>query len=264
MVKVLEINNLNYHDFKSINMSFENNSFYSIIGGNNSGKTTLFKLMTGFISTTNVISCDGIILNINSTNKYIQKIGIVERINKDSFIFQKVLDEMEYPLYNLGYSKKKRNTRIKEVLKHFDLEDVLDKNINELDYYTKQILLIMLSLLHNPKVLLLDNVLNVFSKYQRTNINNLLKKWMNKKKMTIISFVPDLMDYLDSDKLILLSNFQILGEYLPSDIYQDDKKFYQEGLEIPFMVDLSVKLRMYDVINKNYSDMKEMVDNIWP
>ena len=125
MVKVLEINNLNYHDFKNINLSFESNSFYSIVGGNNSGKTTLFKLITGFILTDNDITCDEVLLNSDTISEYIKKIGIVERVNSDSFIYQSVYDEMSYPLYNLDYPKKKRDSRIKEVLKYFDQNKIL-------------------------------------------------------------------------------------------------------------------------------------------
>ena len=36
------------------------------------------------------------------------------------------------------------------------------------------------------------------------------------------------------------------------------------NLEIPFMVDLSIKLKMYNLIDKEYSSMKAMVDDLWP
>ena len=170
---------------------------------------------------------------------------------------------MTYPLYNLGYSKKKRDNRIREVLNYFDT-DWLDMNINDLNNSEKQILLIMLALLHKPKVLILDGVLNYFPKRSRRALVNILREIMVNEKITIISFVPDLEDFLLSDRLVLLSNFEIIGEYLPSKLYEDDKLFYQNGLEIPFIADLSNKLKMYNLINKNYSDMEEMVNDIWP
>ena len=49
MGKVLEIIDLSYKDFKSFNMSFNDKSFYSVIGSNNCGKTTLFKLISGIL-----------------------------------------------------------------------------------------------------------------------------------------------------------------------------------------------------------------------
>lgn len=261
MVKVLEINNLNYHDFKNINLFFQKKLFYSVVGGSGSGKTTLFRLISGLLPTNSII-CDG--LCIDDISNYIKKIGVVERLNNNSFIYQKVYDEMSFPLYNLGLSKRRRDNRIKKVLNCFNLGDLIDKNINELNDQERQLLLIMISLLHQPKVLLLDSVLSVFSKEEKNNIIRVLKTFIENEDLTIINFTIDLNDSKFSDSLILLSKFKIIGEYSKNDIYKDDKLFYQNGLEIPFITDLSIKLRMYGVLDKNYTDMKEMVNDIWP
>ena len=264
MARVLEINNLNYQNFNNINISFEKNMFYSIVGGNNSGKTTLFKLMSGIIQTTNSISCDGIYLNNNSIKHYIKKVGIIERVNNNSFIYQKVYDEMSFPLYNLGFNRRKRDNRIKKILNYFNLDNLVDKNINELNIRERQLLLIMISLLHKPKVLLLDSVLNIFPKSEKKEIIDILKQIIINEDLTVINFTSDLYEAQFSDKLVLLSNYKIIGEYLKDEIYTNDKLFYQNGLEIPFLTDLSIKLKMYDIVDKNYNDMKEMVNDIWP
>ena len=47
MVKILEITNLSYSKFNNLNISFDSGNFYTIIGPNNSGKTTLFNALTG-------------------------------------------------------------------------------------------------------------------------------------------------------------------------------------------------------------------------
>ena len=263
MVKVLEINNLNYGYFKNFNAFFNRETFYSVVGGNDSGKTTLFKLISGFIMSNNSISCNNILLNSNNIYQYIQNIGVVERVNKNSFIYKKVSDELVYPLYNLGYSKKKIETRIKDVLDIFEV-DFIDKNINELNYHDRQILLIILAILHKPKVLLLDSVLSVFSKNEKKKLIKVLKTFMQKEKLTVINFTLCLDEAVYSNRIIVLSEFRIIDECMPSKIYEDDKMFYQNGLEIPFITDLSIKLKMYDLISKNYDNMKEMVDDIWP
>ena len=46
MGKVLEIVDLTYHDFNKINISFDSKTFYSIIGPNNCGKTTLLRILS--------------------------------------------------------------------------------------------------------------------------------------------------------------------------------------------------------------------------
>ena len=260
MVKILEIVNLSYKDFNKINLSFEDKTCYSIIGSNNCGKTTLFRLITGILPSNNNILCNNIMLNKANIHDYIINIGIIERVNQKSFIFNLVVDEMTYPLHNLGYSNKKCLERINEVLDLFNANKMIDKNISDLDYYEKQLLLIMIAILHKPKVLLLDSVLCVFPRKMKNRIVDVLRKL----EITIINFTNSLEEAVNSDKIILLDKFSIIGEYTANDIYNDDKLFYEHGLEIPFITDLSIKLKMYGLVDKEYSSMKAMVDDIWP
>ena len=263
MVKILEITDLSYQNFNDLDLSFDSGNFYSIVGPNNSGKTTLFNLITCIIPTSNVISLNNIILNKDNIDKYIVNIGIVERVNKNSFIYTTAINEMIYPLSNLGYSKKEALRRINEVLELFSCTNFLDKKISELNFYDKQLLLIMIALLHKPKILLLDSVLQVFSKSKQEDIIKILKKLIQ-EDLTVISFTNYLTETYYSDKILLLDNFNIVGEYNYSDIFKDDKVFYEHNLEIPFMTDLSIKLKMYGLVDKEYINMKEMVDDIWP
>ncbi len=263
MGKKLDIINLSYQNFNNINLSFDNNTFYSIIGSNNCGKTTLFKLISGIIPTNNMFYYNDIPLNIDNRHDYIINFGIAYRVNVNSFVFKTVMDEMIYPLHNLGYSRKRSLDRIKEVLSIFDASDYLSKKINELAFHEKQLLLIMIALLHKPKIILLDSVLSVFSKDMKDRVVRVLKKLTN-DNMTTINFTNSLEDVYDTDKIILMDHYKIIGEYNYHDIYTDDKLFYEHNIEIPFMIDLSIKLKMYNITSKEYSTLKEMIDDIWP
>ena len=44
---------------------------------------------------------------------------------------------------------------------------------------------------------------------------------------------------------------------------EKDNIINKAGLELPFMMDLSVKLRDYDLIKDIELDMEKMVDNLW-
>ena len=263
MAIVLEIKDLSYKDFSNINLTFKDKTYYSIIGSNNSGKTTLFKLISGIIPTSNHITCNDYNLNRNEVNDYIVNLGIVNRVNRDSFISKKVLDEMMFPLNNLGYSYNKSIMVINEILNLFNKTNYLDKYINELNDHEKQLLLIMISLLHKPKVLLLDSVLETFNIIDRLEIIKILNNLV-KDGLTVINFTNSLEVAYLSDKIILLDNEKIVGEYKPSDIFNDDSIFTSRNIEIPFLLDLSIKLKMYNLVDREYTNMKEMVDDIWP
>lgn len=263
MVKILEITDLNYQSFNDFNISFNNNTFYSIVGSNKSGKSTLFKILCGLILTNNIVTCSKVVLNKNTKYRYIQKVGVVTTVENNSFLFKKVMDELMYPLYNLNYNKKKAFDRINYLLKKFELEDIIYKNIVELDLYEKQQLLIIISLLHQPKVLLLDNSFAIFDKKESFKIINILKEIMIDDKITIINFTSNLYETLASDYILLLNNYQIIKKIKPSELVDNDKLFYENNLEIPFIVDLNVKLRMYGLIHNDYYSINDMVNDIW-
>ena len=49
----------------------------------------------------------------------------------------------------------------------------------------------------------------------------------------------------------------------PLDVLQNDNILNRIGLEVPFMIDLSVKLRDYDVVKDIELDKNRMVDILW-
>jgi len=262
MVKVLEVRNLNYKKMVNINLTFESGKIYFIAGGNNSGKTTLFELMSGIIKTSNTICCDNVWCNEIKRKEFIRKIGVVRRVNKQSFIYKTVIDEMIYPLYNLNNSKKSIFDRINNVLSFFDMNYIKNKNIGDLSLYEKQMLLIMISILHRPKVLLLDNAINYFSQKERDNLFNKLKLLVE-DDLCIINFTSTLIDALYCDNIVILKDFNVVCEVKRDEMFSNDKLFYENDLEIPFICDLNNKLKMYQMVDKNYLNMKDLVDSIW-
>lgn len=261
---ILKVNNLNYMDFHNLSLSFEKNKLYFIVGANKSGKTTLFRIISSLIFTNNIVRCDRILLNEDTKNDYIKMIGVVERVNKYSFNYKTVKDEMLYPLINLGYRIDIAERRINTVLNLFNLDYLINKDINNLNINEKQLLLIMIALLHHPKVLLIDNVLDIFNAKERLFIISTLKRIIYEDNITILNFSSNLENIIESDRVIILSHFKFIKETTYNEIYENDKLFYENGLEIPFMFDLVNKLKMYDLINFNHTDMKGLVDDIWP
>ena len=262
MVKILETHNLNYKFFSNINISFDDNTFYTLVGSNNSGKTILFKLLTGLIMSNNCISCSKIVLNEVTKYEYIKKIGVVNTVNKKSFIFKKVIDELMFPLHNLNYYKGESLERINYVLEMFELEYVLKKRIIDLNICEQQMLLIVIALLHKPKVLLLDSSLDLFNKRKRLKIIEILRKFIKLENITIINFTSSLDEAMNGDIIMMLKDYKI-NIINKADIYNNDKFFYESGLEIPFTVDLSSKLKMYNVLNDDFNNAKDMVNSIW-
>ena len=141
------------------NVSFylESNTINYVIGSNNSGKTTLIKLLSGVLPSFNCIMIDGILLNRKNLSRYVRTMGVVLFENKIQFLFDSVFRELSFSLENLFISKQKIYDRIDDVLSLINAKSIKSKNVNDLTNLEKVKLSIAIAILHKPKVLLLDN-----------------------------------------------------------------------------------------------------------
>lgn len=140
----------------NISLSINKGEIFGLLGSNGAGKTTIIKMLTGLISPTNgEITIDGITIKDNY-EKYLENIGAI----------------IEYPaLYThlSGYLNLKimanmfvniDNNRIKEVAEIVGLSNRLNDKVKTYSLGMKQRLGIAISLLNNPKILILDEPLN--------------------------------------------------------------------------------------------------------
>ncbi len=256
VMDIFTINNLSYLDIKNLSLKFKSNEMSLILGSND----YLFKICSLDIFLPNIITLNGNILN--NKNNYLKDIGIVKRINENSFYYKKVFDELLFCLLNRGYLRNIAIKMIDDVLNEFELSYIHDKNTSDLDIYEKQKLLVVMGVIHNPNVLLMDNPLDILPKEDAIKIIKILKKKCH-DGLSIVYFTNNLNYGYYSNKIILFNKNQYVGEYHYQDLYDNDKIFYDNNIEIPFIVDLNIKLRMYNIIDKNYDDIKALVDNIW-
>lgn len=264
---LFKIDNLNYEIdekifFKDFNLEIESGEYVSIIAPNKSGKSMLTKIICAIIPTTDFCILDNISLNKENVLRYIKEIGIVINDIENPFIFKKVKDELKYPLENLGYNAYQINKKITKICNYFEIEDLLNKNINDLNKSEKSELLIILSLIHEPKLLVLDDSFN--------NMDSSTKKFMlqklqelNNDGLTILNITSKLDTVYNSSKVYVMDKFKIISEGETEKILKKDSELLKIGLEIPYIIDLSLKLMSYGIIDKIYFNDYELENAIW-
>ena len=73
----------------------------------------------------------------------------------------------------------------------------------------------------------------------------------------------NLEEVLEANYLYILNKGKIAMEGTPLEVLKQDNKLNKLGLELPLMVDLSVKLHDYDLLKDIIIDMDRMVDTLW-
>ena len=98
---------------------------------------------------------------------------------------------------------------------------------------------------------------------ESTDILKELKEFQLENNMTIIMTTMNLEETLESDYLYIIADSKIILEGAPQQVLEHDNVLNKLGLELPFMMDLSVKLRDYDVLKEIELDMDRMVEKLW-
>lgn len=261
-VKSMSFKYDNNYIFKEFDLDIEKGSFVSIIGKNGSGKSTLAKILIGLYQAYGYITIDGYLLN----NFYLKKIRRTFSVcfdnADDHFIGETVKDDLAFTLENLEYSKEEMESTITSIAKKFKIEDILEKTPEELNNSEKEKIAIASSLIHNPKILLLDESIHKLNDSDKTLVFKVLKEYQKELKLTIILITHNLEDTLYSDRIILLDKGKIILDDTKNNIYQNDK-LEQYGFKLPFIVKLSHNLILYNLIDRVYFDEKDLVNKLW-
>ena len=258
--------NFSYGDkevLKDITLKIKKPSLISVIGSNICGKTTFIKCLSGVMSIEECVSIDDVVLNKKNIKKYAREIGVVFNRDICQFLFDKVIDEITFPLCNLNYSKKEIKQALDEINGYLFLDDILNREIWQLNPLDRLKVLLATSLIQKPKVLLLDDVLLGLNDEDREHILLILKRIIRELGIIVIAATSSLQDTIYSDSILVLHEGSVVYSGRLDEILEHDNTLTRLGIEIPIMMDMSVKLKFYNLLDKVILDEKEMVDELW-
>lgn len=265
---MIEIKNLKlqYQEhliFKNLNLSIQKGEWISILGPNGAGKSTLVKILLGLTSYEGYINIDGYNLEKQYFPQIRRTISAVLDDAQLHFLGETVRDDLAYTLENLEYSKIDMDKAILEIASLFQLENILDKTCAQLNNSERQKVAIASSLIHMPKIFILDEALHQLNIQDKKVVLNVLKYLNETKKMTIMMITHNIEDTLLSDHLVIIHKGKVYMEGKKEEIFQREETLRKIGIDIPFILELSNDLIAYDLIQKPHFDMEELVNDIW-
>lgn len=267
MDNIIKLENVkfSYNDkiiFDNFNLSIKKGSFTSIIGPNGSGKSTLMKLIVGLYKAEGNIIVDDIQMSIDTYKTIRSKIGIVFENPDNQFVAETVMDEIAFALENMNFEKKEIRERVKKVGKLLDIESIMEKEPHGLSGGQKELVALASALAIEPKILILDEAMDMIDNNRRENIIKVLMD-LNKEGLTIINITHNSEELLYGTDIIVMNNGVIIDQGYTKELLRNEKLFKNNGLELPFVVDLSYKLKYYGIVNDIVLDMDELVNLIW-
>lgn len=198
---------------RNVNLTFDGGKFYGIIGPNGAGKSTLINIMIGNISADGG-NCDWIHDD--------DKLSKLEIKNSLGVVFQNNhLDPLLSVYENLmsrgkmyGMSKKDINDKINFLNDYINIEGILKQRYSDLSGGQKRKCEVVRSLLHDPKVLILDEPTTGLDPQTRSGMWQAISRFHDENNLTVILVTHYLEEMSDCDQIsvVLKGNVRYTGD----------------------------------------------------
>ncbi|MFX1252865.1 MAG: ABC transporter ATP-binding protein [Promethearchaeota archaeon] len=155
------IEGLNFPALRGLHLTIQKGELVAIIGPSGAGKTTLFRLMSGFdVPSSGEIWFDGRLTN-NFTYPeqlaYRQKVGVMYQSPTDNLLWGlSALKNVLFPIHYSGKFMGKQKERAHELLERVGLQGKEYRRPSELSGGEQQRVAIAVALANNPQLLLAD------------------------------------------------------------------------------------------------------------
>lgn len=208
-----------YGDFKALNgISFEIKSgeIVGILGPNGAGKSTTLRILTCYLNPTDG---DAIIDGKSILNDEINVKKIIGYLPESAPLYNDmcVFDYLVYMADIQELEKDKLNDRLNYVVEVCSLKEVISKPIGELSKGYKQRVGLAGSIIHDPKILILDEPTNGLDPNQIVEIRELIKE-LGKEKTVLVS--THILSEVEStcSRAIIINKGDIIADDTPRNL----------------------------------------------
>jgi multiple sugar transport system ATP-binding protein len=211
-----------------IDLTIEEGSFVVLLGPSGCGKTTLMRCISGLEKLT-----EG---KIYFDEKDVSNVPPKDR--NVAMVFQsyavwphmKVRDNIAYPLKLKKMPKNEIEERVKWVSELLHISELLDRFPAQLSGGQRQRVAVARAIVHQPKVLLMDEPLSNLDALLRVKMRSELKKLHERVKVTTIYVTHDQVEAMTmGDKIAVMNAGKIVQFGTPEEIYKKPKTIFVAG-----------------------------------
>lgn len=218
-IKAINISKI-YDDFKAVdNVSFEvmPGEVLGLLGANGAGKTTVIKMLTGIIKPTigqGYIDRVDINLNSNDVKMHIGYMSQAFSLYHDLTVKENL--DLYCSVY--GISGKYKKERIQSLIELIELENVVNLLVSSLPMGIRQRLALACSLVHQPKVIFLDEPTSGVDPIGRRQLWEIIHKLSYEFKVTILVTTHYMSEAEHCDRIVLMYAGKVVEDSTPKNL----------------------------------------------
>lgn len=257
MSSVIKIENLHYtypgddaESLKGVSLEIERGSFVAVLGHNGSGKSTLAKHLNAILlPTEGKVLIDGIdTADENNLLKIRSTVGMVFQNPDNQIVANVVEDDVAFAPENLGVEPAEIRERVYNALKAVDMYEFRLHAPHLLSGGQKQRVAIAGVIAMQPEVIVLDEPTAMLDPKGRREVIDTVTKLCREKGITIVLITHHMSECIDADRLIVMSNGDVVADGTPQEVFSHVELMHSEGLAVPATTEL-----MWQLNNKGFN-----------
>ena len=194
---------------KDLNLEIPNGKIVGYIGPNGAGKTTTLSMITGI---TNISEGEVTLNGVNIEKNPIEAKKLFGLVPDSPDVFLKFTPIQYFNFIADMYdvNKEDRNKRIEEFSERFEVKQYLNQAIEDLSHGTRQKIIIIGVLIHEPEIWILDEPMTGLDPNAAFTLKELMKEHAKKGKTVLFStHVLEVAEKL-CDEIIILTKGKVI------------------------------------------------------
>jgi ABC-2 type transport system ATP-binding protein len=242
---MIEINNLtkNFDQFTAIDdltFAVKEGEVLGFLGPNGAGKSTTMKLITGFLSASHgSVSIDGFDISKNPIEAK-SLMGYLPE-GAPSYGDMTTLEFLNFVAQIRGYTGEEILLRVQRVLDEVELNSVSQQTIETLSKGFKRRVGLAQAIMHDPKVLILDEPTDGLDPNQKHHVRELIKNLARDKIVIISTHILEEVTAVCS-RAIIIAQGRIVADGTPAELESRSKYHQAVSVRLSKNYDLATDL----------------------
>lgn len=265
--KTFKSNQTTIEALKNINLDVKDGEFLVIAGENGSGKTTLLKIISGLLlPDKGKVFVYGIDV-AKKWKKIARYIGIVFASDRGLYWKLTGIENLEVFGGLYGLKRSKARERGEYYMELLGLSDAKDRLVEEYSTGMRKKLMLAKALIHDPRIVILDEVLSGIDPRSYKEIVSFLERINRKEGKTVILVTHVLHDLPEHARVILMKNGEIIYSSFVSDLKKErlvriTAEIFGKSIEKVVEEDLLNKT-VFELVSQGASNIKIYHDDIY-
>ncbi|AEC52603.1 ABC transporter, ATP-binding protein [Pyrococcus sp. NA2] len=230
---------------KGISFEVKDGEIYGLLGPNGSGKSTTMKILAGILTPSegNVI--------VNGVNVRVNQLKVKEIVGyvpETPALYESLTPAEFFSFVGgiRGIPREELKERVEKLVKAFEIEKYMNQLIGTLSFGTKQKISIISALLHDPKVIILDEAMNGLDPKSARIFRELLLEFKREGRSIVFSTHVLALAEVVCDRVGIIYDGRIIAEGTIDELRELAK---EEKLEDIFLKLTQAKDEVYQIVS---------------